>query len=209
MRFPVPPGLLFVCGCLLLLSCAKVPAKKFYTLNYEPDALAVRLSPEPWPCVVRIKEFSIEPAYARAQIVYRKSPYELEYYFYRVWAVKPNLMISDVVRKHLAATGIVRQVVLRFDESERPTYELQGSVEAIEEYDSDNIWFAHLNFTARLVRLLDGKTIYTRQFDSRRQVPQREPEYVIMTLSQLADISISQLAADLDGVLADEFGAVK
>lgn len=208
MRVTLPLAGLCALACLML-SCAKVPSKKFYTLNYEPEALSARLSENPWPCVMRIKEFAIEPAYARAQIVYRKSPYELEYYFYRVWAVKPNMMLSDVVRKHLSATKLVRQVVLRFDEGERPSYELQGNVEAIEEYDSDNIWFAHLSFTARLVRLSDGSTVYSRQFDNRRQVPQREPEYVIMALSQLADISISQLAADLDGILAKEYGAVK
>ena len=52
-------------------------------------------------------------------------------------------------------------------------------------------------------------TAYSRSFDNRRQVPQREPEYVIMALSQLADISVSQLAADLDGVFAREYGTVK
>ncbi len=201
--------LIIVAGAaLLFLSCAKVPAKKFFTLNYEPDALVSRLSSKPWPCVIRIKEFAIEPAYARAQVVYRKSPYEFEYYFYKVWAVKPNLMLTDIIRRHLNAVGLVRQVVLRFDESERPAFELQGTVEAIEEYDSDNVWFAHLDFSVRLVRLADGKVMYTKEFDSRRQVQLREAEAVIMTLSQLADISISQLAADIDVVMAQEYGSV-
>ena len=164
MRLFSPYVLIAAIAGLFFISCGKVPAKKFYTLNYEPDALASRLSDQPWPCVVRIKEFAIEPAYSRAQIVYRRSPYELEYYFYRVWAVKPNTMLSDVVRKHLAAIGLVRQVVMRFDESERPAYELQGNLEAIEEYDSENIWFAHLNFTVRLIRLSDGGDCIFAQF---------------------------------------------
>ncbi len=190
---------------LLFLSCARTPDKKYYTLNYEPEALPSRHSPAPWPCTLRIKNFAVEAAYARPQVVYRKNPYELEYYFYRVWAVKPDVMMSDLVRKHLLALNLVKQVVLRYDEGEKPAYELQGSLESIEEYDSENTWFAHLDFSVRLVRTRDGAVIYTRDFDTRRQVQQREPEYVIMVLSQLADYSISSLAADLDGVFEKEY----
>jgi ABC-type uncharacterized transport system auxiliary subunit len=117
-----------------LSGCGNVPIKKFYIINYEPEPLKTRAYENPYPYTIRVKEFDIEEAYARPQIVYRKSPFQLQYYFFKVWAVKPIRMITDIVHKHLASSRIVSHVVKRFDEGARPDYELSGHIEAIEEY---------------------------------------------------------------------------
>ena len=137
----------------LLLSCATTTAKKFYILNYQPETLTNRLSQNPWPCTIRVRDFSIEGAYARNQIVYRRSPYELEYYFYHNWAVKPSSMLTDIVRRHLQAVNLVNNVILRYDEGTMPDYELSGTISSIEEYDSETAWFAHLAFSVKLTRM--------------------------------------------------------
>jgi ABC-type uncharacterized transport system auxiliary subunit len=160
----------------------------------------------PYPVTIRIKNFDIERAYAKQEIVYRKSPYELQYYYYRVWAVKPTQMITDMVQKHIAATGLVSQVVRRLDEGKTPDYELTGTIEAIEEYDSEEIWFAHLALRMELTRMKDNRTIYYRRFDKRKRVHQHDPEYVINVLSQVMDFIMSQALHDLDVVLSKEFG---
>lgn len=201
--------LISVIAVLLLgiTGCGKVPVKKFYVLAYEPDKLTNRKSKSPYPCTIRIKEFNIEQVYSKPQIVYRKSPFELQYYYYQVWAVKPTRMISDIVQKHFAATSLVSRVVRRFDEgNERPDYELSGVIEAIEEYDSKNVWFAHLAIRMTLTRIKDNKTIYTRRFDKRRKVHQHAPEFVVRTLSQSLDFIMTQAIQDIDLVLAQEFG---
>ncbi len=191
---------------LLFLVCGKIPVKKFYMINYEPEPLLERKTTGPYPYSIRIKDFSIERAYAKQEIVYRKSPYELQYYYYRVWAVKPTQMITDMVQKHIASTGIVSQVVRRLDEGITPDYELSGTIEAIEEYDSDEIWFAHLAIRMVLTRMKDNRTVYYRRFDKRKKVSQHEPEYVINVLSQVMDFIMTQALHDIDVVLADEHG---
>jgi ABC-type uncharacterized transport system auxiliary subunit len=150
---------------LLIVGCASAPIKNYYILNYEPDPLQKKLYQGPYPYVIRVRTLDIEAAYARPQIVYRKSPFELKYYFYRVWAVKPTDMVTDLIHKHLSSVGLVSYVVRRFDEGVRPNYELSGTIEALEEYDSDDFWFAHVALRLRLVRLSDGRTMYTRRFD--------------------------------------------
>jgi len=193
--------------CLILFQdCAKMPVKQFYLLNYEPGYLKDRLSPSPYPCSMRIKDFDIERAYAKRQIVYRKSPYELQYYFYREWAVNPTLMITDIIQKHLAATSIVSKVVRRMDEGTPPDYELSGTIEAIEEYDSEQIWFAHIAMRVTLSKVKENKTIYFRRFDKRKKVYQHEPEYVIRVMSQILDYIVSQSIQDIDRILAKEYG---
>ena len=191
---------------LFIISCGKVPVKKFYVINYEPEPLRSRQFQGPYPYTIRVKEFSIEEAYSRPQLVYRKSPFELEYYYFRAWAVKPVRMITDAVDKHIASTGIVSHVVRRFDEGAKPDYELSGHIEAIEEYDSEDVWFAHLTIRMRLTRISDGRTVYMRRFDRRKQVFQHDPEYVIRELSQILDFIMSQALHDMDVVLAKEYG---
>ena len=176
-----------------LFSCGNVPIKKFYMLNYEPEPLKARSFTGPYPYTIRVKEFDIEEAYERPQLVYRKSPFQLEYYFFRVWAVKPVRMITDVVHKHLASSGLVSHVIRRFDEGSRPDYELSGYIEAIEEYDSDEVWFAHMSLRFKLTRISDNRMIYMRRFDRRKQVHQHDPEYVIRELSQILDFIILRL----------------
>ncbi len=201
--------LIILCGSImvgLLVTCSSVLVKQFYMLSYAPSPLTERLNPTPYPCVIRLKDFEIEEAYSRPQIVYRQSPFELRYYVYRVWAVKPTLMISDLIRKHLLSVNIVSRVIRRFDEGVKPDYELSGTIEAIEEYDSEKIWFAHLALMIRLTRLSDNKVVYSRHFDNRKQVAKNEPEIVIREMSSIFEYIMMQATHDIDLVLARDYG---
>ncbi len=191
---------------LCISGCGNVPVKKFFLLKYEPEPMKNRQFASPYPYTIRVKEFNIEEAYARPQIVYRKSPFELQYYFFKVWAVKPVRMLTDMVHKHLASSTLVSHVVRRFDEGKKPDYELSGYIEAIEEYDSDEVWFAHLALRFKLTRIGDNRMVYMRRFDRRKQVFQHDPEYVIRELSQIMDFIMNQALHDIDVVLADEYG---
>jgi len=201
-KFPVLPVFLIV----LLFGCGSVPVKRFYTLNYVPEPFEKRLSRAPYPVTIRIKEFDIEKAYDQKQMVYRKSAYELGRYYYSAWAVAPTDMVTDLVHSHLEEVNLVSHVVRRFDEGERPSYEIRGMIEAIEQYESDDLWFAHLALRIQLVRLSDGRPIYSRRFDNRKRVHTREPVQVVRELSRLADLVVTQAVHDMDVVLARDFG---
>jgi ABC-type uncharacterized transport system auxiliary subunit len=185
-----------------IVGCGSIPLKHFYELNYLPSTHRARISPTPYPCTVRVADFSIEQAYNRPEIVYRQSPFQLQYYYYRVWAVKPDRMVTDLVYKHLIMSGLVANVIRRYDEAPRPDYDLTGNLEAIEEYDSGELWFAHLALTINLVRMADGSSVYTRRFDLRKRVYQHTPEYVIREMSSLMEYIMTQVIHDLDGKFA-------
>ena len=191
---------------LILCSCATVPVKQFYELNYLPGSIVNRQSDKPYPFVVRLKEFDIEEAYNRQQIVYRQSPFELRYYVYRVWAVKPSRMITDLMYKHLLNANLTSSVTRRFDEGAKPQYELSGMIEALEEYDSDELWFAHVALRISLMNTSEGRIVYNRRFDLRKKVIEHDPELVIREMSALVEYAISQAVQDIDGKLALEAG---
>jgi ABC-type uncharacterized transport system auxiliary subunit len=175
-------------------------------MNYLPSTQTDRLNPASYPCTIRLRDFSIEEAYNRPQIVYRQSPFELQYYAFRLWAVKPERMITDLVYKHLLTRNLVSNVIRRFDEGQKPDYELSGVVEAIEEYDSEELWFAHLAVRLNLVRIADGQSVYMRRFDIRKRVYKHTPENVIRELSALMEFVMTQAAHDIDQRFAKEYG---
>ena len=186
-----------------IIGCGTIPLRHFYEMNYLPSTTWARSSPAPYPCTIRVADFGIEQAYNRPEIVYRQSPFQLQYYYYRVWAVKPDRMVTDLVYKHLLLSGLVANVIRRYDESTKPDYDLNGDIEAIEEYDSGELWFAHLALSVRLTKLSDGAVIYSRRFDLRKRVYQHTPEYVIREMSSLMEYIMTQAISDLDGKLAE------
>ncbi|MCU0609035.1 MAG: ABC-type transport auxiliary lipoprotein family protein [Chitinispirillaceae bacterium] len=190
-------------GCTFF---AKIPSKQYFVMNYVVSSMKTRLNPVAYPFTIRLRDFNIEEAYNRPQIVYRQSPFELQYYYYRVWAVKPTRMIADLVYKHLSSSGIVTSVIRRLDEGPHPDYELSGNVEALEEYDSQELWFAHVAIRITLNRASDGTTIYSRRFDLRKRVYMHTPENVIKELSSLMEYIMTQTVLDLDLVFAKEYG---
>jgi ABC-type uncharacterized transport system auxiliary subunit len=200
-------GLFFVSAALLLpLGCVKIQVKQHYLLNYSPSSARDRLNPGAYACTIRLREFDIEAAYKQSQIVYRQSPFQLRYYVYRVWAVKPERMVTDLLHKHLLAANLVSNVVRRYDEGNKPDYEISGIIEAIEEYDSDELWFAHIALRVNMIRVKDSRTMYSRRFDHRKRVFQHEPEYVVREMSALMEYTFTQVIHDLDAILSTEFG---
>lgn len=191
---------------LLFFGCVKLQVKQYYLLNYSPSSSRDRLNPGVYPCIIRLREFDIEEAYTQSQIVYRQSPFQLRYYVYRVWAVKPQRMVTDLLHKHLLIANLVRNVVRRFDEGNKPDYEISGIIEAIEEYDSDELWFAHTALRINLIRMKDGRIMYSRRFDQRKRVFQHEPEYVVREMSALMEYIFTQAIHDLDAILSSEYG---
>ncbi|HEX2957063.1 MAG TPA: hypothetical protein VHO70_09520, partial [Chitinispirillaceae bacterium] len=136
----------------------------------------------------------------------RQTPFQLRYYVYQVWAVKPTRMITDLVQKHLVTANLVSSIIRRYDQGPKPDFELNGTIEALEEYDSEELWFAHLCIRLNLVRVKDGRTVYTRRFDHRKKVFQHEPEYVIREMSALMEYIVTQAIHDIDIKLAQEMG---
>ncbi|HMD69584.1 MAG TPA: ABC-type transport auxiliary lipoprotein family protein, partial [Chitinivibrionales bacterium] len=180
--------LLLTCAALAVaVCCGTIPIKQYYVLNYVPLRSTGRLLSNPYPFTVRLKEFSIEDAYNRSQIVYRQSPFELRYYFYKLWAVTPNKMITDLIQKHLESINLLSHIIRRYDEGLKPEYELSGVIEALEEYDSDQLWYAHLAIRLSLTRLSDGRVMYSREFDNRKRVFQYSPDNVVREMSAILE----------------------
>ncbi|MDR3012538.1 MAG: PqiC family protein [Chitinispirillales bacterium] len=201
--------IVYVCLTLafsLIAGCSRPPARQYFLLNYTPPKMHNRTMQNPYAAVIRLRDFSIEEAYNRPHIVYRTSPFELRYYNFKSWAVRPARMVTDLFFKHLNSAELVSGVVRRFDEGRRPDYEITGFIEALEEFDGEDVLFARLALRINMSRLSDGATIYSRHFDLHKKVYRKETVFVVRELSQIIEYIFTEIIADIDRKLAIEFG---
>lgn len=182
-------------GLLLLAGCASVPEYTYFTMAYA--LLPSEDEPgEPLAESLRIRDLAIVPAYDKDKIVYRFSPYEFQYYNYKLWAVKPNRMVTGLIVRHIEHADLFRVVSRDYGES-RPQYELSGVLQAIEELDSGDQWFAHLAFSLRMTRFGDNRVVWTYRADAKKRVYNKAPVYVVKALSELLEQEMARALDDL------------
>ena len=196
-------GLLAAAALALLLGgCffAKPTGTQYYVLDYIPTPPPERLEKGPYPFVLRLRDPSIAEAYRRSQIVYRQSANQMQFYSYHLWAVDPDRMVADLVQKHLKAARLFDNVT-RNVEAYIPDFLLSTDIQAIEEYDGKEQWFAHIAVEFQLEDAKTNQIVWKKLFDLRKTVAQQEPVFVVRELSYLLETINERLVKELDVVL--------
>jgi len=187
---------------ILMTGCffARPQETKYYVLDYAPTPPKERLEKGAYPFVMRMRDCNIAEAYRRSQIVYRQSANQMQFYGYHLWAVDPDRMITDLTVKHLKAARLFQNVT-RYVENYVPDFLLTCEIQAVEEYDSKEQWFAHLAVEYQLEDAKNNAIVWKKMFDLRKSVPQQEPVYVVRELSFLAETINERLTRELEVVL--------
>lgn len=191
-------ALVLLAGCGFLIS--KPTETRYYMLDYIPTPPPERVRKGPYPFVLRMRDPSIAEAYRRSQIVYRQSANQMQFYNYHLWAVDPDRIIGDLVMKHLKAAQLFENVT-RAVENYVPDFFLTTDIQAIEEYDAKEQWYAHLAIEFQLENAKTNQIAWKKVFDLRKTVAQQEPVYVVRELSFLLETINDRLVQELDVVL--------
>lgn len=145
---------------------------------------------------VRVRNMDADAVYEKFQIVVRRNPYELRYSDLHVWAVKPNQMISDIIAKTLADSGTFEDVQRALGDT-RPDFTLGGELNAMEIYDSDDLWYAHLALSLRLTRFDDGAQLWSMTYDQRKLVESKSHAHAVRALSELLSACVRQAVVEM------------
>jgi len=183
---------------LLALACASAPKEHYFMMAYLPPFERTAVVKHPY--TLRLKSPDISLAYDKEKIVYRYSQFEFEYYHYQLWAVKPQKMVADLLRRYITDAGCFERVVTQFTEH-KPDFELTGEILAIEELDSGDAWFAHLAINLRLTRYRSDRVVWTYGFDEKKPVHNKAPVYVVKALSEIFEEQAVKAIADLNQFL--------
>lgn len=193
---------------LILTACfgtVSEPARHYYTLHLEP---LHTLSSLRVPGLIRVRDMDAESAYDRFQIVIRRSPFELTYREREVWAVKPQRMISDLIARGLLDQDVFSGVTRELSER-RPDYVLSGELHALEIYDSDDLWFAHISLSLQITHVESGKILWTYNFDERKQVPPQGVSHAVRALSELLSHAVEKSLESMQQMQVPGNGAMR
>jgi ABC-type uncharacterized transport system auxiliary subunit len=196
LRIPAASAAALLTACFF----SRAPETKYYMLDYAPTPSKERLERGPYPFVARLREPTIAEAYRRTQIAYRQSAYQIQFYAYHLWSVDPDRMLADLLLKHLRAARLFTNVT-RSVESYTPDYHVTCDIQAIEEYDSPETWYARLAVEYQLIEEKSGQVVWKKLFDLRKAVAQQEPVYVVRELSALAETMHERLVEELEVAL--------
>jgi ABC-type uncharacterized transport system auxiliary subunit len=201
-RLPLFPILPVLAAVFLFAGCffAKPQVTQYYVLDYLPTPPKERLEKGPFPFVLRVRDCSIAEAYRRSQIVYRQSANQMEFYGLHLWAVDPDRMINDLAIKHLKAARLFDNVT-RSVENYVPDFYLSCDIQAVEEYDGKEQWYAHLAIEYQLENAKSNQVVWKKLYDLRKTVPQQEPVYIVRELSYLLESINDRLTKEMEVVL--------
>lgn len=195
-------GVFFLAGATACFGARPVQ-RNFYVLHAEtapgPSRAMVR-------GLLRVRDMDAESVYEKFQIVIRQSPWQLRYSGTNLWAVRPNVMVADLIARTLQDSGVFTAVTRELSEA-RPDFTLAGELHALEVYDSDDIWYAHLAMTLRLNRFDDGAQLWRFDYDERKQVGTTEMAHAVRAMSELLQLAMRRATVKLldtvEGVGAD------
>lgn len=203
LRYAVPV-LVLAALPFLLGSCGfgrSAPTRNYYVLEYQFNPVIPPGSNRPHPFSLQIERFNVQRIYNRQNIVYRFAPQELKWYEYQQWAVRPDYMITDIVQKHLEASSLFNRVGAEFLDA-RADFRLEGTVEALERFDSRDVYYGHMAMSFKMMRADTGQQVWEYSFDERKQVYQREMVYTVVALSQILQNNMNTVVSQIDSVLA-------
>lgn len=165
--------------CLVLAACAgKVPETRYYQL-----AAPATPAPSNSGVELAVETLDTDNAYDDERIVYRLTPYRLDYYNYHRWSATPGTLVGNFLEAAFEASGRFRNVTREAD-AQAPVI-LGGRVLALEEVDkSKTSWVGHVVIELRLTDATTGDVVWSQQFDETEPVKEQTPEGLAQALSR-------------------------
>lgn len=193
-RFRLARGAWLVFALLVPACGGAPPALRHYTLAVSGGAAR----PVAGGATLAVTPLVADSAYDTDQLVYRLSPYRLDYYNYHRWSAHPGLLVADFLRRAYARTGLFRQVL--GDASSDAAWVLAGRIAAFEEVDeSPERWQAHVALELSLRDPQSGAVAWSAAYDRREPMPERNPEGLARALSA----ALARIVAESAPALAE------
>jgi ABC-type uncharacterized transport system auxiliary subunit len=162
---------------LALGACSgKMPDTRYYQLA-APTAQA-----DPGELVLVLEPLATEAAYDDERIVYRTTPYRLDYYQYHRWSAAPGVLVGNYLEQALERSGKFREVLRELVEG-APVV-LGGRVVAIEEVDtSKSKWQGRIVIELALRDAKTSAVLWSAQFEETEPLSAQTPEGLARALS--------------------------
>ncbi len=147
-----------------------------------------------------VEPLSAAGAYDDERMVYRSSPYRLDYYDYHRWTSPPGTMIAGYLAQALRRTG--RFHAIATDAGDDDALVLGGRVVAIEEVDTSGSQWTGRIALELVLRDHGGNTLWSMQLDETVPMPVQSPEGLAQAITEAMARIVTRVAPEL-GRLAE------
>ena len=132
---------------------------------------------------VQVRKFTVDPAYQKANIVYRESAYDFMFYDLDLWASRPDHMITQVVAEYAVKSGLFESVEIKGNS--KPAFEISGNISAIEEVDEGSSQSARLAIEISFRKVDSNEALFEKRYEGKEPMDKREPRAMAEATSKL------------------------
>jgi uncharacterized lipoprotein YmbA len=150
-----------------------------------------------------VRPFNAQDPYDQQRIVYRSSPYVVDFYRYHRWAASPAHQVTDWTRRYLRQVGLFAKVFPSADTDADLT--LSGRIQQFEEVDQNDVWQAVLSIDIWLERHGRDSPLWFQSYTATQEATKRNPEAVAEAMSRSLEDILARLVSDLRPVVNELF----
>lgn len=133
----------------------------------------------------------VDALYDDTRILYRVSPFEIEYYPYEFWAEKPGKQIAAAMADYLVNKAVFLAVETDPTRIE-PDILLRSRVHAVEEIDNPDTWLARLAMDYQFIDAKTGETLAAAVFDRNAQMTKAHVGTLPIVLSRMLEEELAK-----------------
>jgi ABC-type uncharacterized transport system auxiliary subunit len=146
--------------------------------------------------VLVVEALSSDGAYDDERIVYRNSPYRLDYYNYHRWVATPGVLVGGYLQQALGRSGDFK-AVLR-EQTADASLVLGGRITALEEVDTDpKHWVGRISLELTLTDPKTGEVVWAQPFEETEPLPMQSPEGLARAISTALDRIAKRAAPEI------------
>ena len=147
-----------------------------------------------------VSPFNARDPYGQDFMIYRPSPYRLDFYNYHRWAAAPAELVTDWTRRYVRGAGLFAKV---FPATEGTAdWVLGGVIHQFEEVDHEQTWEAVLSIDFWLIRADQRSPSWFQSYTATQPAGKRNPEAIAEAMSRNLENILGRLTADLAPVVA-------
>ena len=178
---------------MALGGCAKVRYPDYYALNLHSPVAASRDSAR-IPASVMVREFRAPQYLRQGSIVYRPESEQIAFYDYHRWAEDPRQSVTNTIVREMKQ---VFESVDVYDGRTGAEFLLTGSLDRLEEVDSEGSIAVEVEISGKLQNVKTGNVVWSDTSFKTSKVNQRSLPAVVAEMSRDLSEAATQLVSSM------------
>jgi len=173
--------------------CAKVRYPNYYVLNL-PNPVSVSRDSGAIPVSVAVREFRAPQYLRQGSIVYRPQSEQVAFYDYQRWAEDPRQSVTIAIVRELKQ---VFESAELYDGRGGAEFLLTGSLDRLEEVDSERSVSIEVGISAKLQNVRTGNVMWSDSSFKASEINQRSLPAVVAEMSRDLSEATTQLVSSM------------